>query len=55
MLEWGEVGHMYSLLPYIDAAYLDEVEPHSYKEVGLRKVGAIIDGKDFHTETVRKD
>ena len=52
----GERGDMMShLLIFLDSAAYDALEPESYKEVGLRKVAALVDGKDFLTETVRVD
>jgi len=53
--EWGDLGEDLSILPFITADVIDELEPQSYIDLDLRKVGAIIDGKDFYTETVRKD
>ena len=52
----GERGDMMShLLKFMDSDAFDALEPESYKEVGLRKVAALVDGKDFLTETVRVD
>ena len=51
---WGDVGRYLSILPFIDANFLLNTEPKSYKDLGLKQVGAIIDGKDFLTETSRK-
>ena len=53
--EWGEVGEQFSILPFIDKDFLDDTEPQSYIDLGLKKAGAIIDGKDFYTDTVRSD
>ena len=52
---WGEVGEDSSVLPFIDEEFLVETEPESYIKLDLRKVGAIIDGKDWLSETVWKD
>ena len=52
----GERGDMMSnLLPFIDAEVIDALEPYTYKELDLRKIGAVVDGKDFPAETVRTD
>ena len=52
----GERGDMMSsFLTLMDEESYEELEPKSYKEVDLRKVGALVDGKDFLTETVRVD
>jgi len=52
----GECGDMMSsFLPYLDEAALDALEPQSYIDMDLRKIGLIVDGKDFLTETVRSD
>lgn len=45
----------HSILPFITSKLIDDLEPQSYKDLGLKKVGAIIDGKDFYTDTVRSD
>ena len=52
---FGEVGQHLSILPFINARLIDDLEPESYVELGLRKVAANIDGKDWYTDTVRKD
>jgi len=49
--EWGILGRQLSVLPHITAELIDDLEPQSYIDLGLRKVGAILDGKDFYTET----
>jgi hypothetical protein len=50
----GECGdHMSDFLHFMDAEAFDELEPASYKELGLRRVAALVDGKDFLTETSR--
>jgi len=52
----GERGDMMSnLLEFMDEGSFEELEPSSYIEVGLRKVAALVDGKDFLAETVRTD
>ena len=51
--EWGPLGKDLSILPFIDADLIDEMEPQSYIDLDLRKVGAILDGKDFYSDTVR--
>jgi len=53
--EWGELGRHFSVLPFITAELIDELEPEAYIKLGLKRIGAIIDGKDFYTETVRKN
>ena len=53
--EWGMLGRHLSILPYIDAQLIDDLEPQSYVDLDLRKVGAILDGKDFYCDTVRDD
>ena len=50
--EWGELGRMLSLLLYINTEYLDAVKPQSYINLGMQKVAAIVDSKDFYTKTV---
>jgi len=52
---WGEVGRHLSILPGLTSAVMDELVPQSYIDLGLEDVGAILDGKDWYTETVRKD
>jgi hypothetical protein len=52
----GELGDMLSSFSDIlDASAYDFLEPKAYKELNLRKVAAVIDGKHFHSETCRKD
>jgi len=52
----GERGDMMSnLLPFIDAEVIDALEPYTYKELDLRKIGAVVDGNLFPAETVRTD
>lgn len=53
--EWGEVGDQMSVLPWITAEFIDEMEPEKYQKAKLRKAGSVIDGKDFGAETVRKN
>ena len=48
--EWGTLGRHLSILPCIDAQLIDKLEPQSYVDLDLRKVGAILDGKDFYSE-----
>jgi hypothetical protein len=50
----GECGdHMSDFLHFMDVEAFDKLEPASYKELGLRRVAALVDGKDFLTETSR--
>ena len=52
----GECGDMLSsLLPFMDATSFEALEPESYIDMNLRMIGALVDGKDFLTETVRSD
>ena len=52
----GEVGDMLSSVNFLlDAEALNELEPEWYIKLGLRKVAAVVDGKDFQSQTVRKD
>jgi hypothetical protein len=53
--EWGEVGDQMSILPWITADFIDDMEPEKYQKANLRKVGSVVDGKDFGAETVRKN
>ena len=48
----GEVGKHLSILPFIDKDTIDELEPQSYIDLGLRKMGLVVDGKDWYAETV---
>ena len=54
ILHWGHVGLDLSVLPFIDSDFLDNTKLIEYKNLKLEKVGAIIDEKDFLTETCRK-
>mmetsp|Transcript_3030 Transcript_3030/g.3354 ORF Transcript_3030/g.3354 Transcript_3030/m.3354 type:complete len:153 (-) Transcript_3030:239-697(-) len=49
---FGEVGEHLSILPFIDKETIDEHEPQSYINLELRKIGLVVDGKDWYTETV---
>ena len=52
----GELGDaLTNLCPFLDADSVDALEPEWYKEMGLSHVGALVDGKDFLCETIRKD
>ena len=52
----GEVGDMLSNFnDLLDSQALDDLEPEWYIKLGLRKVAAVVDGKDFLCETVRTD
>ena len=52
----GEQDDMLNnFLPYLDTDILKELEPYSYKDLGLDNIGGILDGKDFPTETCRID
>jgi hypothetical protein len=52
----GECGdHMSDFLHFMDESAYDALEPQGYKDIGLRKVAALVDGKDFLTDTVRVD
>ena len=50
---WNEIGLILGILPFIDGWMIDELEPEKYVNLGLRKVGAVLDGKDYLTETAR--
>ena len=49
----GEVGKDLSVLPYIDKDTIDELEPQSCMNFDLRKMGLVVNGKDWYTETVQ--
>jgi len=51
---WGQAGKDLSILD-ITAPYLEKYMPEKYKAVGLEKVGALPDGKDFLMYTDRKN
>jgi len=52
----GECGDMLSsFLPFMDESSFEALEPESYIDMDLRKIGALVDGKDFLSETVRSD
>lgn len=52
----GELGTMLSCLTeYIDSKALNALEPESYKRLGLQLIAAVVDGKDFMSETCRRD
>ena len=52
----GELGDMLSsFIDILDVEAYAELEPQSYKDLALRKIAAVIDGKDFLCETCRKD
>jgi hypothetical protein len=51
---WGRIGRILSHLD-IDDGYLAAEMPAEYLSQGLGKVGALVDGKDFMTETVRSN
>ena len=46
MPQFGEVDWLLSILPNSASKLIDELEPQSYIDLGLKKVGGIIDGKD---------
>ena len=50
--EWGEMGEFLSTLP-LTAEYLEDTKPKSYDQVGLHKIAALPDGKDFMIHTPR--
>jgi hypothetical protein len=52
---WGRAGVALSILPFIDAELIDELEPEKYVKLNLRDVGSVLDGKDYLTETARSD
>ena len=52
---FGEVGRHLSILPFIDKDTIDELQPQSYIYLGLRKMGLVVDGKDWYAETVRQN
>ena len=45
---------MTSILPFVDEETVDQLDPRTHINLGLRKVAAVLDGKDFLTETPRK-
>ena len=49
---WGRRRRELSILLFIDKEFLTNVEPQSYIYLGLRKVTAIIDRKDFFVRPV---
>lgn len=49
------MGCYLSILPFIDEEFLNEMEPEPCIKLGLHKVGAVIDGKDFISETAPKN
>ena len=52
----GEIGDMLSsFYDLIDEQSLKKLEPEWYIRMNLRKIAAIVDGKDFLTETIRSD
>jgi hypothetical protein len=55
MPKWNEIGLMLGILPFIDGRMIDELEPEKYVKLGLRKVGAVLDGKDYLAETARSN
>ena len=52
---FGEVGKHLSILPFVDKETIDELEPQSYIDLGLRSIALVVDGKDFHAQTVRNN
>jgi hypothetical protein len=50
--KWGQAGKWLSILD-IDEDFLVATEPQSYIDDGLRKIGYVVDGKDFATDTPR--
>jgi hypothetical protein len=52
--KWGQMGRFLSILD-LNEEYLDAEIPEVFKELGLGKVGAMPDGKDFATDTPRGD
>ena len=53
--QFGVVGRSLSILPNITSNLIDELESQSYVDLGLKKVGGVIDGKDWFTDTIRSD
>ena len=51
---WGKAGKDLSILE-TTAPYLEKYMPESYKVVGLEKIAAVPDGKDFMTDTARSN
>ena len=50
----GEIGDMLSTFTdFLDADAVDVLEPEWYKKLNLRKVAAVVDGKDFMCNTIR--
>jgi len=53
--EWGRIGRYLSILPFIDAETIEELESEKFVKLGLHKIAYLIDGKDFPCHTVRID
>ena len=49
--KWGRVGRHLSILPFIDAFTIDEMESEKFVSLDLRKVAYLKDGKDFLCDT----
>mmetsp|Transcript_40972 Transcript_40972/g.46248 ORF Transcript_40972/g.46248 Transcript_40972/m.46248 type:complete len:144 (+) Transcript_40972:289-720(+) len=52
---FGEVGMHLRILPFIDKETIDELKPQSYIDLSLQKIALVVDGKDFHAQTVRNN
>jgi len=50
--KWGHAGQLLSILP-ITEKFLEYAVPQAFKDAGLEKVGALVDGKVFMTEVCR--
>ena len=53
--KWGRLGRHLSILPFIDAFTIDEMESEKFVALDLRKVAYLKDGKDFLSDTSRTD
>jgi hypothetical protein len=51
---WGKAGEQLAIL-IINDEYLDKELPAEYKRLGLEKVAALLDGKDYLLQVIRKD
>ena len=50
---WGEVGQDFSILDLTEG-YLEAEMPEDFREQRMGTVGALVDGKDFATDTTRQ-
>ena len=55
MPQFGEVDRSLSILPNITSNLIDDLEPQSYIDLGLKMVGGVIDGKGWFTNTIQSN